>query len=232
MTVGVCDGAARTVLRDTDIRVALTCEIGRRYGGRECLLVPEVDIVCGIPGRIDALLVADRICGFEIKSDVDSLRRLPRQLEAYEPALERGTLVAASRHVDAAAKLLPPWWGIWVVIDRAGTVALTVHRSGKANPGLSLHAVAEFISREDLVRHLRTQGVRGYSKYSVYALRDQVVGLHSKRDFLTLARWVMSSRADWRYRALLPARAAVCPASSRIGLAAGDAHCGCPLCRK
>ncbi|MCA4727204.1 sce7726 family protein [Mycolicibacterium fortuitum] len=231
MTVGVDDdGSARTVLRDKDIRLALAAAIGRQYRDSDYLLVPEVDIICGIPGRIDALLVADRIWGFEIKSDLDTLRRLPRQLEAYGPVLERGTLVAAARHIEGVEKLLPPWWGIWVVIDRAGTAALTVHRSGKTNPGLSLHAVAEFIPREGLVRHLRTQGVRGYSKYSVYELRDQVVRLHSRREFLSLARWVMSSRGDWRYRALWPGDT-VGRSLAQSGAMASNASCACPVCQ-
>jgi len=39
--------------------------------------------------RVDALLVADRISGFEIKSDLDSLARLPRQVLAYSAVVER-----------------------------------------------------------------------------------------------------------------------------------------------
>lgn len=230
MTLDTAYAGTRTVLRDTDIRLALAAAIGRQYRDRDYLLVPEVDIICGIPGRIDALLVADRIWGFEIKSDLDTLRRLPRQLEAYGPVLERGTLVAAARHIEGVEKLLPSWWAIWVAVERNGAVALDVHRAGRANPELSLHAVADFVSREELVRHLRTQGITGYSKYSVYELRDQVVRLHSRREFLSLARWVMSSRGDWRYRALWPGDT-VGRSLAQSGAMASNTRCACPVCQ-
>lgn len=57
-----------TPLRDSDLRAALAATIAHKYRGRDHLLAPEVDILCGIPGRIDALLIANKICGFEIKS--------------------------------------------------------------------------------------------------------------------------------------------------------------------
>ncbi|SIA25039.1 Uncharacterised protein [Mycobacteroides abscessus subsp. abscessus] len=42
--------ASAAPLRDVDLRGALTDTIARRYRGREHLLAPEVEILCGIPG--------------------------------------------------------------------------------------------------------------------------------------------------------------------------------------
>ncbi|MEE6169864.1 MULTISPECIES: hypothetical protein [unclassified Mycolicibacterium] len=94
-----------------DLRSALSAMVESQYSGQRYMLVPEVDILVTYPGRIDALLIADWICGFEIKSDVDSLRHLPRQIAVYGPVLERATLVVDNRHAAAAEAMVPPWWG-------------------------------------------------------------------------------------------------------------------------
>lgn len=189
------------VVRDSDLRVALSETIDSQYGQLEHLLVPEVDILVSLPGRIDALLVADRICGFELKSDVDSLRRLPRQVEIYCPVLERATLVVGTKHVDAASKIVPSWWAIWTVRRVDDKLALSVLRRGRLNPCVEPYAVSTFIPRDVLVPYLRAQGFDRLSRHSVYQLRRLLVDSNSKKTVLSLARETMLSRGDWVYRA-------------------------------
>lgn len=189
------------LVRDSDMRVVLSAAISSQYGHLEHLLVPEVDIFVSLPGRIDALLVADRICGFELKSDVDSLRRLPRQVEIYCPVLERATLVVGSKHVDAASKIVPPWWAIWTVRRVDNGFALSVLRRGRLNARVEPYAVSTFIPRDVLVPYLRTQGFDRLSRLSVYELRRLLVDNKSKKEVLSLARETMLSRGDWVYRA-------------------------------
>lgn len=190
-----------SVVRDGDLRSALSAVVARQYRARRHLLVPEVDILVTYPGRIDALLVADRICGFEIKSDVDSLRRLPRQVEIYGPVLERATLVVGKRHAAAAAGIVPPWWAIWGIRHCDGDVVLTTQRRGRLNPDVDPFAVATFIPRDVVVHRLRAQGIPGLSRRSVAELRYMLAETNSKTAVLKLARSAMLARLDWKYRA-------------------------------
>src|SRR5436305_708698 len=52
------------------------------------------------------------IHGYEIKSDKDTLIRLPRQVDAYNAVFERATLVSTRRHLSSAREIIPNWWGI------------------------------------------------------------------------------------------------------------------------
>lgn len=211
------------VVRDSDLRVVLSRAIDSQYAKQRHLLVPEVDILVSLPGRIDAILVADRICGFEIKSDVDTLRRLPRQVEIYGPVLERATLVVGDKHVDAATELLPPWWAIWTVRRAVDGLALSVRRRGRLNPNVEPYAVSTFIPRDVLVRHLRGEGFARLSARSVYELRCLLVDNSSKRDVLTLARDTMLSRKDWMHRAKMARAQHVSHHSVPAGGASGGA---------
>lgn len=189
-------------LRDSDIRSALAQRIAKQQQGREFLFVSEIDVQGGWPGRIDQVLITRRqIQGFEIKSDVDSLRRLPVQVQAYSPVLERATLVTTTRHVDAARALIPRWWGILMASrGNDGSVRIAPLRPAGANPELDVFQVTTFVSRELIVKHLRAQAVRGTSRHDVYSLRQLLVDSNTRGQVLAFARKVMMERSDWRHR--------------------------------
>ncbi|SHS18641.1 Uncharacterised protein [Mycobacteroides abscessus subsp. abscessus] len=189
-------------LRDSDIRSALAQRIAKQHQGCEFLFAPEIDVWGGWPGRIDQVLITSRhIQGFEIKSDVDSLRRLPVQVRAYSPVLERAALVTTTRHLDAARALIPRWWGILIASrGKDGSVRIAPLRTAGANQELDVFQVTTFVSRELIVKHLRAQGVRGTSRHDVYSLRQLLVNTSTRGQVLAFARKVMMERPDWRHR--------------------------------
>jgi hypothetical protein len=87
-------------------------------------------------GRVDlATVEGDDLCGYEIKSDADSLGRLRppvgNQIAEYGDAFDRVVLVCGPRHRAAVEAMVPPWWGVWV----ASQDALCVTREAQRNPG-------------------------------------------------------------------------------------------------
>lgn len=189
-------------MRDIDVRRGLKTAVASKMGDQPHLLVHEVDIRWSVPARADALLVANRICGFEIKSDVDSLARLPRQVEAYGQVVERAYLVVGERHRDKATALVPTWWHIWVASWRNETVVVRETRRGRLNPDVSPLAVTSFLSREQLVAELTHLGEKRLSSKSVDDLRLMLFGHLGGPGTLKVARARMLDRADWRQRSL------------------------------
>jgi hypothetical protein len=192
-------------VRDEDVRRAMTVAVSQRMAQRPHVLVPEVEVRWSVPARLDALLVADRISGFEIKSDVDSLSRLPRQVEAYGMVVERATLVVGERHRAAASALVPAWWNIWVARWRGDEVAIRQVRGGRLNPSIDSLAVTSFLSRDDLVEALRARGHSRLSSMSVDQLRLSVASELGRKETLKYARATMLARQDWRSRSLAAA---------------------------
>lgn len=192
-------------MHDTDVRQALVATLARRVGTQPHVLVPEVDVRWSVPARMDALLVADRISGFEIKSDVDSLTRLPRQIEAYGAVVERAILVVGDRHLAAGTEVVPPWWTIWGARWRDNEVVIREVRRGRLNPDLNPLAVTSFMSRDDLSEALRARGFTRLSTYSADELRQLLASAVSPRETVRLARSAMLSNALWRHRSLLVA---------------------------
>lgn len=61
--------------------------------------------------RVDVCVINGHLHGYEIKSDVDTLRRLPLQQQFYSDVLDKATIVVGQRHLDHALETLPAWWG-------------------------------------------------------------------------------------------------------------------------
>lgn len=106
----------------------------------------------GSSGARADLVVASRstreIAAIEIKSAVDSLKRLPHQLAAYTRYFDRVILVAAHRHQPHVRLLKIPGLEIWEV-EKSGALATV-------RPGdLSVHegSPADLLTQRERVRY-------------------------------------------------------------------------------
>lgn len=142
--------------------------------------------------------------GYEIKSDRDTLIRLPEQVAAYNAVFERATLVSAIRHLtEAKKKIIPSWWGI---IEVRGELDLRLERVRESlpNPEPSARAIACLLWRPEALRILTNLGLdKGIKSKPMDFLIDRL-GAEIPAD--RLARYVreaLRARGDWRAAARL-----------------------------
>jgi hypothetical protein len=60
--------------------------------------------------RIDVAVINGELTGYELKSDRDTLERLPLQAELYSRVFDRLILVVGKRHAKKAIEHIPEWW--------------------------------------------------------------------------------------------------------------------------
>lgn len=219
-------------MRDSEMRAAVSQHIEARVRDREYLLVPEVDVRWSVPGRLDAMMIADRITGFELKSEADSLARLPRQIHTYGAVAERAVLVVAPRHLQAGLAAAPAWWSVWAAIDGIDGVKLRQVQRGKLNPGINLLAVLSFLPRETILAELQRRGRRELSGLRIDELRAEMYRSVPRAQLLNVARTHMLARKDWHRRALAysrgpgPVPAAVGSTWANYGVPGGGGEAG------
>jgi hypothetical protein len=109
--------------------------------------------------RADVAVIGEMIQGFEIKTDQDTLKRLPRQTEAYARLFDRCHAVLAPRHVDQALTILPPWWGI-LVIEPDGGPSFRFVREADVNNGVDPETLVRLLWREEAHAALCALGAR------------------------------------------------------------------------
>ena len=98
--------------RDNDIRLALHKKKLRVYQSLPDTIVINELGLSHARVRIDVAVINGCVHGFEIKSSLDTLQRLPTQLALYTQCLEKLTLVCAPRHIATAERIVPRWCGL------------------------------------------------------------------------------------------------------------------------
>jgi hypothetical protein len=188
-------------MNDRDIRAVLKEELLRQYANDEdTLVLDEVGLRHGT-ARIDLLVVNDRLHGYEIKSDRDSLKRLPDQIRVYSSVMDRMTLVVGYRHAYDALRMVPEWWGVRLAAKkkRSGAIVLSDARSPCDNPGVDLNSVVALLWRDEALNILEemeaAKGVRSKTRTDIYRRLVEV----SKPEYLRAKiRQQLKSREGWR----------------------------------
>ena len=82
------------MIKDIDIRQVLLKKLSAEYRYDPDTIIIEELGLCQGEARIDLALVNGFIHGYEIKSERDTLERLPSQIEIYCRTLDTVTIVA------------------------------------------------------------------------------------------------------------------------------------------
>ncbi len=146
-------------MRDIDIRQAVLGTMGRLHGNdSDTLIVQELGL-CQGTARVDIAVVNGSVHGYEIKSERDTLFRLPGQTNIYNRTLDFVTVVTESSHADAIREAVPRWWGIWRADQAENGVVLKSLRKARRNPRIDPFALAQLLWREEALQTLSDLGL-------------------------------------------------------------------------
>lgn len=107
--------ASVAIRTETPIKAAV---IDRLFAGShvdaDSVIISEMT-VASWSRRADIVLANGKLWAFEIKSDVDSLARLPGQIGTFQRYFEKFTIVAAERFESAILSMVPAGVGVWIL---------------------------------------------------------------------------------------------------------------------
>ncbi len=187
-------------MKDYHIRSALKTKLLTQYSNNiDTIIIEELGVNHG-EVRVDLAVVNGFLNGYELKSDKDTLERLPHQVRAYNSIFDRMILVVGYRHAYAAIKSVPEWWGIKIAEKglRGSINFHTVRRSLK-NPTPDANSIIKLLWRDEAVSFLdefsSADGLRSKPKNEIYKKITQIATLDMIRDRV---RVQLKSRANWR----------------------------------
>ncbi|WP_181429187.1 sce7726 family protein [Curtobacterium sp. MCSS17_008] len=157
------------------------------------------EFVVGTEGRIDLALVGDALIGYELKSDLDTLRRLPQQMSSYSKVFDFCTLVVTDRHLGAARRALDSRWGLAVVRREAGK--LTYKQIRKARPLRRTDAVAlaGLLWRDEALHALDLLGAAaGLRSKPRDVLWERLAQVASQDELRAIVVRALTARQGWR----------------------------------
>jgi hypothetical protein len=185
---------------DSAIRSALRKVLADSYAkDTETRVIEELPLTCG-RARVDIAVVNGVIHGYELKSDIDTLMRLPSQMKAYNHILDQVTLVVGKSHLYEAIRIVPDWWGIVIAkaVDTKSAVAFCNIREAGWNPTQDYAAIASLLWRSEALSILESvgmaDGIRSKRRSVVYerlaqVLDKQTLKWHVRRSLFTRTSW-------------------------------------------
>lgn len=99
--------------------------------------------------RVDLVVLNDhKMIAYEIKSDADSLYRLPGQLNKYRKYFDKVVVVSTSKHINNILSTAPENVEVWEVEDSK----VTVKKRGKVNKALAKEDYLDLLKVNDMRR--------------------------------------------------------------------------------
>lgn len=187
-------------LNDNDIRIVLRTELTRHYADElGTLILDEFGVGHGA-ARIDVVVINSRLKGFEIKSDQDTLERLPEQARFYNTVFDQIILVVGYRHAYEALQIAPNWWGVKLAGKLPdGSVEIAEARQPRDNPSLEALSLAELLWRDEALSVLEelhcADGVRSKPRVTIYRRLVEVMDIDRLRSVVCDK---LKSRKAWR----------------------------------
>ena len=186
---------------DAIIREALKKELSLKHAGDiELRIIEELGIRHGV-ARIDIAVVNGVLHGYEIKSDLDTLRRLPEQMYEYNCVFDQVTLVVGKKHLYEGINIVPDWWGIVVAkVNTDNSVVFNCIREAQDNKERESVSIARLLWREEALQILEDKneaiGYRSKPRSFIYEKLATVLDQDTLRK--AVRKTLLSSREGWR----------------------------------
>jgi hypothetical protein len=185
-------------MRDSDVRAAIKDWLGAKYGADpDTRIVEEMGIWSGSV-RVDIAVINGSLNGYEIKSDRDTLSRLPFQQDLYSRVFDTVELIVGRRHVEKATTLIPDWWGVTLATDDTGLIDLTPVRLAQTNPAIDAFLVAQLLWKEEAIAILNTHGLaRGWKSKRAKLVHQHLAASMPLEQLRSHVRTALKNRAGW-----------------------------------
>lgn len=188
-------------MRDIDIRVKLKDTFLKKYiDDNNSRVVDELSVSYG-HARVDIAVINGSFHGYEIKSDYDTLNRLPNQIETYSKTFDYLTIITGESHLSGVIEQAPTWCGIIVASQkkRKDGLKLKYFRQPLRNNLIDNLSLLQLLWREELITVLEIldikKGLNGKSKPFLW---NAVIDNCRPELISRIVREQLKSRVNWR----------------------------------
>jgi transcriptional regulator NrdR family protein len=191
------------MLDEATIKVALIDKLIASGLLHNAVLINEL-VVANWSRRADIAVANGKLHAFEIKSDVDNLRRLDGQVTTYLDQFDKVTVVTTSRYADPVLEMMPEQVEVWEARPSRDGVDFKVVRRGKTQLIKCKSALLRFLTKEEMLAIVRKKKISGTfdtkkslthlieANLSVKDIRECVLDSLKKRYKETYAEFISS----------------------------------------
>ncbi len=150
--------------------------------------------------RADIAVLNGKLIGYEIKTNRDTLQRLPSQIKAYSEVFDRAYIVTGSKHLQHVIETIPDWWGIYFIKEaKENEYSFVSYRKGKINPRKEKIGLAQLLWKDE-VKEILTSSLNCTvrTKETKDELYDKLTAELSAKLLSKFVLHYLKSRVSWR----------------------------------
>lgn len=162
--------------RDIDLRTSLNSFLIDKFSyDKTTRIVHELNVCYG-SARADVAAINGLLHGYEIKSESDTLERLPQQMEQYNKVFDNMTIVCCDNFISQAEKLIPKWWGIYIAsYNDSQIIELDIYRKPEKNDNVDAFSISQFLQKAEIIQILIELGAdKKISRLPKYVLWEEL----------------------------------------------------------
>lgn len=165
----------------------------------DTLVVDELGINHG-KCRIDIAVINGHLRGIELKSQQDTLDRLPAQIESYSDIVDRATAVVDVKHTQHCREILPDWWGIIEAeTGPRGAIHFRRLRGEKQNEEKKLLSIARLLWRNEALDLLVDfTGDPAWKRLNRADIYDGLTEIYPENELCAAVFEILKYRKNWR----------------------------------
>ncbi|SHK62063.1 sce7726 family protein [Paramaledivibacter caminithermalis] len=184
---------------DADIRTSLYNRISNEFKDEQDTIIVDELSVCQGDARMDVAVVNGLLHGYEIKSEGDTLKRLPNQIEIYNKVFDTVTIVTSDSHLNKTIDIIPEWWGVIKVRKYTKSFYLEDVREPKLNDFTDAYSIVQLLWRNEALQILKDLGLqKGFLSKPRYVLWERLVECIELNDLKKYVRQALKTRTSWR----------------------------------
>lgn len=162
------------------------------------LVIDEFN-VCRGSSRVDIAVINGKLHGYEIKSEQDTLDRLPRQVLDYNKIFDKVTIVTAEKYIDKVYDIIPDWWGVYCVENKNDKLSLKRKRNARINRNIDTVKLLQLLWKDELIDLLYSYGItKGIRNKNINSLAQIASENIKKNDIKLYVKEQLKKRQEWR----------------------------------
>jgi hypothetical protein len=147
------------VLNEAQIKAAVIDRLYATGALSNAVLINEM-VVGNWSRRADLAVANGKLHAFEIKSDLDTLRRLKGQVETYLDRFDKVTVVITSRFSQPVQEQIDERVELWEVSENDGACSIKILRRGRTSLIADRRILAGYLLKTELALFLTSRGLR------------------------------------------------------------------------
>lgn len=187
------------MLADYDIRKQFLMKLEKKNQKTKDSRIIEELSICDGEVRVDIAVANGIMHGYEIKSDLDTLDRLPKQIKCYDTTFDKNTIIVGEKFLNKIDDIVPLHWGIELAyLNRFGNVSIKKIRSCHKNENVSSKKLLDLLWNNELKNLLKMNKIKGYSTMKREVLQNTIIENIPFKVIRSYTRETLKFREGWR----------------------------------